>query len=360
MKMITPFIIPGLAALIFALILIPIMKKIAISIGLVDKPNARKVHTDSVPLIGGLSIGVTTALAMILSPLFTDNFNNNIVWICGAIVMLIIGSLDDRFNLKASLRLFIQMACAYAVAYSGIRINSFYGLFGVNEIPVFVQYGLTIIVIAGVVNAYNLMDGIDGLLGGLTLVGTSVLAVISFQLKQYELTVLYIAIIGSILGFLRYNLSLKKIFMGDAGSLFIGFILIVTSIKLLNASGGANSIEQLKVLLLVGGIFLVPVLDSLRVYRGRVKKGISPFKADKTHLHHLFLVLGITHKRATLLIVILAVLITAIVAGLIYLIPVTWVILIGVSVFVVVTIILTLNHSVAEWKEKLKKLERNS
>lgn len=352
------FGIPAIAALIFAILLIPVVKKVAVKIGLIDKPNARKVHLEPVPLAGGVSIAITTGLSLLLSSTFIDVFSDNIIWISGAMIMLIIGVLDDRFNVKPIYRLIIQLACAYAVAASGIRITSFYGMLGIHEIPISIQYILTIIVIAGVVNAYNLMDGIDGLLGSLTLVGSSVLAIVAYQFHRYELTVLYVALIGSVIGFLRYNLSSKKIFMGDAGSLFLGFILVVTAIKLLNATHEKNPGDQLKILLLVGGIFLIPVFDSLRVYRARIKKGISPFKADKTHLHHLFLYLGITHKKATLLIVILVILITAVIGGLIYLIPVVWVILTVTVVLIVVIALLTINQSVLEWTKKLKEIEK--
>jgi UDP-GlcNAc:undecaprenyl-phosphate/decaprenyl-phosphate GlcNAc-1-phosphate transferase len=359
MNMLTQAFIAALEALIIALILIPAVRIGAIKFDLVDKPNARKVHAHPVPLVGGISIAITTVLALILSPKFLEGIQNNIVWLTCAIIMLAIGLLDDRFDIKPLYRLIIQMSCAYAVVASGIRIQSFYGLFGIQEIPDIVGYVLTIIVITGVVNAYNLMDGIDGLLGGLTLIGVSVLGIISYQYQQYELTIFYSAVCGAIIGFLRYNLSKKKIFMGDAGSLLLGFVLVVTAIKLLNAVNDQQTSGQLKVLLLITGIFLVPVLDSLRVYRARVKKGISPFKADKTHLHHLFLFLNITHKTAAFFILVLVLLIISIVVGLTYLIPLIWVVTIGAIIFISVTTLLTLNRSVLEWKEKLKKLEGN-
>lgn len=348
-----------LVSLIFSLVLVPVLKTLAMRIGLVDKPNARKVHQEAVPLVGGISIVITTVLALALSRMFMDKFQQNAIWLAGAFLMLITGALDDRLNIRPIYRLVIQIASAYAVASSGVRIQSLYGLFGIEEISLPVQYILTIIVIAGVVNAYNLMDGIDGLLGGLTLVGASVLGIISYQLHQYDLTMLYAAITGSIIGFLRYNLSAKKIFMGDAGSLLLGFILVVTAIKLLNATNKQNPTEQLKVLLLVAGIFLVPVVDSLRVYRARIKKGESPFKADKTHLHHLFLLMGITHRRATFLIIVLVLLIISVLAGLFYLIPVIWVIVVGIAVFVAVVTLLSLNRSVHEWKMKIRSMERS-
>lgn len=352
------FIVPVSGALIFSLLLIPVLRRIAIMVGMVDKPNARKVHSEPVPLVGGISIAIATWLALLSSPVFKESFQQNTSLLIGGLIMLIVGALDDRLNIKPVYRLLIQFGCAFAVAFSGIRITSLHGLVGITEIPIYLQYGLTIIVITGVVNAYNLMDGIDGLIGGLTFVAAAVLGVISYQLGLFDLTVLCLAITGAIVGFLRYNLSRRKIFMGDAGSLLLGFVLVVTAIRILNSTNEQNPNEQLKILLLIAGIFLVPVFDSLRVYRARIKRGVSPFKADKTHLHHLFLFLGITHRKATILIVILVLLITLIVAGLVFLIPAIWVIAAGVFVFASVAVVLTLNRSVQEWRERLKDFER--
>jgi UDP-GlcNAc:undecaprenyl-phosphate/decaprenyl-phosphate GlcNAc-1-phosphate transferase len=350
-------IVVSVACLLVAIIVIPVIKKVAIRVGLIDKPNARKVHTTPVPLIGGVSIGVTALLVLPWSDVFISSASDNLVWISGALVMLVIGVLDDRFDIKASVRLAVQMLCALIVASAGIRITSLYGLFGIYELPLLIQYVLTVVLIAGVVNAYNLMDGIDGLLGGLSIIGASVLGVISYERGLYDLTIIYGALVGALIGFLRFNLSSKKVFMGDAGSLFLGFILVVTAIKQLDTTGNEPMADQLKVLLLIAGIFLVPVMDSLRVYRGRIKKGTSPFKADKTHLHHLFLYMGITHRRATILILLLATTISGTVMGLLYLLPVTWVIISAVVIFVIVATILSMNHSVVEWREKLRRLE---
>ncbi|MBL0745845.1 glycosyltransferase family 4 protein [Chryseolinea lacunae] len=357
MKMIFENFLPATVALIFSMVVIPVFKSLAWKVGLVDRPNARKVHDQPVPLVGGISIAVTTALALLLSPAFLHALNQHWALLGGALVLLATGVLDDRLNIKPVYRLFIQLASAYVVCSSGIRITSLYGIFGIDEIPLALQYGLTMIVITGVVNAYNLMDGVDGLLGGLTLIGFSVLAIIAFQLRQYDLAVLYITLVGAVIGFLYHNLSKNKIFMGDGGSLFLGFILSVSAITLLNTAGTGGPVEQVKVLLLVSGIFLVPVLDSLRVYRSRIKKGVSPFTADKTHLHHLFLQLGLTHKKTSILISITVTCVLLITAGLIYLIPVTWVILSAVLLFAAVTSLLNVNRSVVEWKKILEKME---
>lgn len=358
MERVIDYSLPIIGALLLALMFIPLIKNFAARVGLIDKPNARKVHSTPVPLAGGIAIAMTTIVVLLLNPKFMEGIQHNFIWLTGAIIMLVIGALDDRFDIKPSYRLLIQLGCAFAVAYSGIRINSFYGLFGIEEIPVLAQYILTVVVITGVVNAYNLMDGIDGLIGGLSLVGALVLGILSYTHHHQDIFILCLTLSGAIIGFLRHNLSRKKIFMGDAGSLFLGFSLVVIAIKLLNSTEPGNSEQGMKIFLFVSGIFLVPVLDSLRVYRARIKRGGSPFKADKTHLHHLFLYLGLTHRRASLMIVVLSSLILLVVVSMVYLVPVTWVIIIGIMIFSFITWILTINNSMREWRTKLEELER--
>ncbi|MBT1701914.1 glycosyltransferase family 4 protein [Chryseosolibacter indicus] len=355
MRTTVELIIPAIAALIFSYIIIPLLKKIAARTGWLDKPNARKIHHTPIPLIGGIAIGIATTLACISSYRFMSDNQLKLPLLTGALIMLFVGAIDDRFNIKPVYRLFIQATCAYNVAASGIRIDSLYGILGINEIPLLSQYVLTIILITGVVNAFNLMDGIDGLFGILAIIGFSILSYISFKVNYREQVILFMAIVGSLVAFLRFNFSNKqKIFMGDAGSLFLGFVLITSAINLLNTAETSTSIDKTKVLLLVASIFLVPVLDSLRVYLGRIKKGISPFQADKTHLHHLLLFLGVTHKQAALIIALFVISITLILATLIEFLPLTITILVAVMIFAIITGALILNKKAYDLQESTK------
>lgn len=349
--------IPFAESLLLAILIIPVIRWISIAVGMVDKPNERKVHSNAVPLAGGISIALAAGLilALVNSPLFTTQ---DLTWLGGSVIMLVTGVLDDRLNIKPVYRLFTQFACAGAVAYAGIRIPSLYGIAGVYELPVAAQYIVTIVVIAGVVNAYNLMDGIDGLLGSLTLIGSATLGIISWSLNRPELAVFFAVLSGAIIGFLRYNLGSKKIFMGDAGSLMLGFILVTTAIRLLSLSSKYEQTVQLQLLLVVVGLFIIPVFDSLRVYRGRIKKGMSPFQADKTHLHHLLLLMGISHKRATLLIAILKIFILIVIIALSGLIQWWWILLVAIVLFGVSSSVLNMNKRVNEWKQRVMQMEK--
>ncbi|TXH28897.1 MAG: undecaprenyl/decaprenyl-phosphate alpha-N-acetylglucosaminyl 1-phosphate transferase [Cyclobacteriaceae bacterium] len=340
-------LIPFVESLLLSVFIIPFIRWAAGFVGLIDKPNHRKVHIQPTPLAGGISIALAAAIILTFGAAINLVNTQDMTWIIGSIIMLVIGALDDRFNIKPVYRLIVQLGCAAAVAGAGIRITSLYGIAGIHDLPITIQYIVTIVVIAGVVNAYNLMDGIDGLLGSLTLIGSVTLGMISWSLSQYQLTVFFAVLSGAIIGFLHFNLGTKKIFMGDAGSLMLGFILVTTAIKLLSVPHTSDNINQSQLPLVLAGLFLVPVFDSLRVYHARINRGLSPFHADKTHLHHLLLTMGASHKRATLMIVTLTVFILLSSVALGTLIPWWWVLAIAIILFSTATAMLTTNSRVS-------------
>ena len=343
-------------SLIFVLILTIPLRKLAIKIRLVDNPNARKVHKTPIPLVGGITILISSFLALLFSPEFQLNYKEYYVLIIGSAILLLIGIIDDKMQVRSILKLIIQIALAYFVFDSGIRIESLFGVFGIYELPVYVQYFLTIVIIVGVINAFNLMDGIDGLAAGLAIIGLSAFAVIAFITSNTFIAILYLSLIGGLLGFLKFNFSKNhKIFMGDAGSTVIGFIMIVSGIMLIqSAQNTANISLTLEVVI---GVLSLPVIDSLRVYRRRIKTGYSPFRADKTHFHHLVLYLGINHKLASLLIVMisLGIALTSIIFGTLF--NLTLAVLSILILFMIISKLIAFNYQISNWKTKLKTLE---
>ncbi|MDX2172778.1 MAG: MraY family glycosyltransferase [Bacteroidota bacterium] len=338
------------------IIFMPILKKIAKRINLIDKPNARKIHQDPVPLIGGIAIAASFFTSSLINPDILNSIVQQITIYSTAVVLLILGILDDRFDISAKYKLIIQLTCAFAVSYSGIRITSFYGLFGINEIPYYMQYVITILIITGVVNAINLMDGIDGLLGEMAIIGFSVLIIVAIVQGNYTLAVMYSAFVGAVFGFLKFNLNKHEIFMGDAGALFLGNILIGSTIYLLNSKTNTQLSQQIIVFSFIG-FFSIPVLDSLRVYLGRLKNGKSPFKADKTHLHHLLLLFGISHKRIALIISLLSASVLLFCLISIQLISVSGIVVVILVIFSLLSLILNLNKKVTDWQERVKQME---
>lgn len=346
---------PLLAFLLFIL-LIPFFRKAAFRFQLTDRPNYRKIHQTSVPLVGGIvvfiSSGITLALSQIINRELLDLKNIFI----GMFLLLIMGILDDKYDIRASLKLSIQLILSHFVFSHGIRIESLYGIFGINDLPFYAQYVLTIVVITGVVNAFNLMDGLDGLVGGLAILSFFVMAILSFLSKQFYLTLILVTYMGSLFGFLLFNLSHdKKIFMGDAGSLSIGFLLITSCIKLLQATSTTPHFPALKIGII--SILIVPVFDALRVFRKRIKAGKSPFEADKTHLHHLFLSIGVKHKLTAALILIIVIIITCVGYIVFAFTGITISISFMLILFYSVTALLNFHNKINDWLNHIKKLE---
>jgi UDP-GlcNAc:undecaprenyl-phosphate/decaprenyl-phosphate GlcNAc-1-phosphate transferase len=351
------FIISPVSAFLLATMLIPALREVAIKINLVDKPNLRKLHSRPVPLVGGLGIFVASSLALSLAlPLEADVVVFKNAYIAAAILLLM-GVVDDRFDLKASLKLAIQLLLAHYMYSQGIKIESLHGFWGVYALDPSMQYALTVVVIAGAVNAFNLMDGIDGLAAGLAIAGFVVFSLLAILNNQQGMALVFLTCIGALIAFLRFNLSKsQKIFMGDAGSLTLGFVLVVTGIKLLQTAQDTDraSLTTLGVV----AVLLVPVFDALRVFRRRMKSGKSPFSADKTHLHHLVLSTGLKHRAASLSIV-------GLIAGVIsfgYICfqvkGLTLAIVAMLLLFFAITSALQFNDKINDWKSRIKRMER--
>ena len=357
MKTTIEFLTFGGLSLILSLLFIPIIKRIAVAINLVDKPNYRKIHTNPVPLVGGISIAISVLLVILISGQRLPFIIEYLPIIASAFTLLIVGVIDDKNDVSAKYKLIIQLLLSFIIALAGIRISSLYGLFGIYEIAVWAQYLLTVIVITGVVNAFNLMDGVDGLVGGLSLLGFTMFLLASLYFNDYFLGKISIIFIGAIIGFLKFNLSKKKIFMGDSGSLFLGFILVTLGIKFMEKQN-LDHLNYAYGFLLLVSFFSIPVLDSLRVYLGRIKRGNSPFSADKSHLHHLLLSAGLTHKKVALTVVSFSMILFFIGFGLISYQSTSIIILLMMVVFWAVIRVLLMINSLHEWRATLRKLEQ--
>jgi UDP-GlcNAc:undecaprenyl-phosphate/decaprenyl-phosphate GlcNAc-1-phosphate transferase len=352
----TIYIFSPLFAFILSLIIIPVLTKGAQMIQLIDKPNYRKVHQISVPLIGGIAIFISSAFTLALTIDFDRDIAGLRTLFIGIFVLLLLGALDDRFDIRASLKLTIQLLLAHFVFTQGIRIESFYGIFGIYELTLQQQYIMTILVVTGVVNAFNLMDGIDGLAGGLALCSFLIFAILAWHIGNWNLLMIFITFAGSLVGFLRFNLSKAgKIFMGDAGSLMLGFLLVVTGIKLMQDAHLSTFSSYIHNGVIA--IFMLPVLDALRVFRKRIKTGKSPFAADKTHIHHLFLNLGLKHKIAAFLIIVLALFIIAMGYFIAQFTGITLSVVAMLLAFYTITSFLEFTTRINNWKIRIRQME---
>ncbi|HWN89588.1 MAG TPA: MraY family glycosyltransferase [Chitinophagaceae bacterium] len=284
-------------AFVLTLIFIPPVIFMVNRFKLFDRPNARKEHTVPTPTFGGISIFA----GMMVSLLFWFKFNNHpstITFFLSIVLLFGVGIMDDLKDLAARYKLVIEAGLASLLAVSGIRITSFGGLFGITELHLVAQYIITVVTIVGISNAFNLIDGIDGLAGGLGFMSLVTLGIFLIISKDLNYAMIAFALAGALLGFLYFNFNPARIFMGDTGSLILGFIIAVLCVQLMKI----NSVHPVPVVpniyVFTFGIVMIPVLDTLRVFGLRIWKGRSPFSADKTHIHHLITTKGFTHGFA--------------------------------------------------------------
>jgi len=263
-----------------------------------DKPDLRKEHTIPTPTLGGIAI----MMGMIISLAFwlPSSFSNQIVISFLSIaIIFVMGITDDVKDLSAKYKFIVETALAFLIALSGIRITTFGGLFGLNELPLSAQYTFTIVTIVGITNAFNLIDGIDGLAGGLSFMSLVILGIFLTISGDNNFALIAFALAGGVLAFLYFNMNPAKIFMGDTGSLVLGLIIAILCTRLIQI----NSIGQQPFLkntpLFALGMVLVPVYDAVRVFALRIWKGQSPLNADRTHIHHLLSNAGLSHSLSS-------------------------------------------------------------
>jgi len=283
---------------IVCLILIPLIIKFSKRYNLVDKPNERKVHKVPISRLGGLGIIIGT---LATAPIWFLYGNSNILFhmLTGIAILMVVGIIDDLRELPPKVKLLGQVIAALVMAHAGLRVDDLFGLFTINHLPIIIQYLLTILIVAGIVNAFNLIDGIDGLAGGLAMIDMAGFFIFFMLSGNFGFAFLSVATAGSLLAFLKYNFSPAKIFMGDTGSMILGYLLSGAGIMALVISRGNETYFLYdETAILVVSIFLLPVYDTLRVFAGRLIQKKSPFSPDKTHIHHLLMQTGFNHPKS--------------------------------------------------------------
>lgn len=287
---------------------------------ILDKSGGRKIHKGYTAHMGGLVIFLAFAFSFALFAT-KDPYLTNIWEIVSFILLfalvVFMGIRDDMNDLSPRVKLLIEIIVGFLFCYMGIRIHGLYGLFGIEELPEWLSYILTISFIIVVANAYNLIDGIDGqagtqalsvffflLLYGLFVVGLDIKETELFASSSFWIIV-DVAMCGAIMGFLFYNWQPAKVFMGDTGSLFIGFMIAIRLIVSMDYNGiEPSTLFKMPVksnILVFVMFFFLPLADTLRVFISRVRRGKSPFSADKIHIHHLLLRTGYTHQKTTII-----------------------------------------------------------
>lgn len=284
-----------LLAVLITIVLVPLFSTLAMRYQLVDIPNERKVHQQPIPRVGGIAM----ALGVFI-PIIYWNYADRFVqaYLAGGCLLVLFGAIDDFRELSPRIKFSGQIIAALiAILYGGVKIESL-GMLAPDNflLPGWVAIPLTVLAIVGVTNAINLSDGLDGLAGGICLLIFAGIGYLAYLDENVIIGLISLALGGVIFGFLRFNTHPASIFMGDAGSQFLGFSAITLSLAL--TQGHPTALSPVLPLILLG----FPVLDTLTVMIIRIARGRSPFAADKNHFHHNLMGFGFLHPESVLII----------------------------------------------------------
>ena len=306
-----PYLI-GLVSCLLALASMPFVIQIAKKKNFVVRPNKRMSHVGDIPNIGGLAICFSFLLSYMV---FTYNaFQEAQFLLIGVFTIVAIGFTDDILVLSPFTKLIGESLASIAlIGFADIRITHLHGLFGINEIGIVPSYIISLFVIIAIINSINLIDGVDGLASGLGIIYCLFFALYFLLVGETNWAILSICLIGALTVFFFYNVFGKKqkIFMGDSGSLLLGYMLAAFVFHFCEI----NAYQQVPASFLMSAapavcvcVLSVPVFDMLRVSLSRIRHHRSPFQADKNHIHHLLLRIGLTHLQTTAVLIALSVL----------------------------------------------------
>lgn len=290
-------------AMLITMVAIPVIIKLSARYNLMDKPNQRKMHKNPIPTLGGAGF----FLGFILISLFWIIFKghtSDLVLFASMLVLFVMGIFDDLKDLSAKFKFMVQSLVALLIAFFGYKIESLNGIFGIYQMHPVIQYAFTVFLVVGLVNAFNLIDGIDGLAGGLAFINSMAMGTILLFQDNVLYSLMAYTFAGALLGFLVFNFNPAKIFMGDTGSLIVGFLMALFGIVVIKGGytlAAEAPAKTASFTVVIVGIMLLPVYDTLRVFTERILKKKSPFSPDKTHVHHLLIETGADHKKAAII-----------------------------------------------------------
>ncbi|RJT52396.1 UDP-N-acetylglucosamine--undecaprenyl-phosphate N-acetylglucosaminephosphotransferase [Rahnella variigena] len=294
---------------VFSFLFLFVARKVANKIGLVDKPNFRKRHQGLIPLVGGISVYAGVCFAFLIT---NYTIPHGKLYLACAGLLVLVGALDDRYDISVKTRAMVQAVVAIAMmSFANLDLRSLGHLIGPWEMVLGpFGYLITLFAVWAAINAFNMVDGIDGLLGGLSCVSFGSLGIIMYDSGHMELALWCFAMIAAIVPYILLNLGVLgpryKVFMGDAGSTLIGFTVIW--ILLQSTQGESHPMNPVTALWLIA----IPLMDMVAIMYRRLRKGMSPFSADRQHIHHLIMRAGFTSRQAFVLITLAAALLAAV------------------------------------------------
>lgn len=303
MTEISHIIVPSLLAFLGTFWVHPKILKIAQMKNIVDNPDARKLQRIPVPVLGGVAvffgiiIGLCSSQIMLQSP-------NAFILISAMSIMLYIGTIDDIMGLTPSIRFFIEiLVVIWLMHINDTSINCFWGLWGIDTLSTWVSAPLTVVAAVGIINAINLIDGVNGLSSGYCFMASTMFALIFSATGDTAMTILAASAAGAVVPFFLHNVFGHKtrMFIGDGGTLVFGTMMSMFVMNILSSDSpcAEYAAQGIGLAPFALAVFSIPVSDTVRVMTSRILRGTSPFYPDKTHLHHLFIDLGFSHTGTT-------------------------------------------------------------
>lgn len=282
----------------------PNVRRIAVSRNIVDNPDARKLQRTPVPLLGGVSVFFGIVIGLCVARML---FNTSILYpiLVGLIIMLYVGTADDILGLSPYVRFGMEIFVVIAMmSIKNFSINDFHGLWGIDRIPDWAAWLFTIFAVVGIINSINLIDGVDGLSTGFCIMSSLLFGVLFFDAGDYTWASLAAVCVGALLPFFLHNVFGKKskMFIGDGGTLVMGVVISSFVIRTLQSGSLVERYfnqDRISLVAFSLAALSIPVFDTVRVMGARIVRGHSPFKPDKTHLHHLFISMGYSHIGTT-------------------------------------------------------------
>lgn len=289
------YILPFVVAAMAVFVVHPSLVKIAHMKSIVDNPDARKLNKVPVPVLGGVAVFFGIMFSLSIAGYYIEGMNIQFELIIAMMIMLYTGVGDDILQLSPRLRFALQIFVVCLMMFlCGIYIDDFHGLWGVGELPWYVAVALTIFSCVGIINSINLIDGVDGLCSGYGVFASMMFAVCFMLMGDVSYAVLAFAVAGAIFPFMLHNMfgEKYKMFLGDGGSLVLGFICSLYVMRIIQSGDDVVSGSTISFTL---AVLSIPVFDTVRVMVARIINHRSPFSPDKTHLHHMFISLGYSH-----------------------------------------------------------------
>jgi UDP-N-acetylmuramyl pentapeptide phosphotransferase/UDP-N-acetylglucosamine-1-phosphate transferase len=290
---------------LISLLLIPKIRLLVLQLNVKDIPDHRSSHSIPIPSFGGIIFYISYILVLFFLQFYDDHYVS-LTLLASISILFLTGFLDDLLDISAKWKFLGQfLGVALLMLHPDFRIISMHGFMGIYELPLFISVGGSMFFLLAMINAFNLLDGIDGLTATTGIIVASFYSFMFYQLEYSYYLFICIATIATLLAFLRFNLSIaKKIFLGDTGSLVIGLVLGLLTLKLMSSDSVSLvlSFNQKQLPLFLIAVLYVPILDICRVMLLRFIKGVSIFKPDRNHIHHIIIDCGLSHRKASFLI----------------------------------------------------------